>query len=177
MKALPSESDVLAHLAENGGKIRKAAKHFGCTQKEIRSLAGKPPSRTRARDSPAKRRSKLSPLEWRMDKLVSFEELWERAAEEAKPNIVGMAAISKSMMTLRNEIDKLQADAPDGLENATPEEIREALGMAMEEWPNEHLELAFRVYSDRHGGRVLFLHEGGSQTEYSADEGWRVVES
>ncbi len=175
MNALPSESEVLAHLAENGGKIRKAAKHFGCTQKEIRSLAGKPPSRTRARDSPAKRRSKLSPMEWRMDKLVSFEELWEQAAMADKPNIVGMAALSKSMMTLRTEIDKLQVLAPDDLEDASPEEILEALGAVIYDWPNEHLELAIRVYKDRHGGRVLFVHEGGSETEYT-DDGWQVVE-
>jgi len=47
---------------------------------------------------------------------------------------------------------------------------------ALEEWPDEHLEHAFRVYSERHKGRVLFVSEHGHRSEFDVDEGWRMVD-
>ena len=57
----------------------------------------------------------------------------------------------------------------------TPGEVRDYLGTLYEDYADEHLELAFLVYAERHGGRVVFVADGGKRTEFDALDGWRDV--
>ena len=179
MKALPSRPELRAWMAETRTGYKKAAKHFGASEGDLRSVMGAKSSRTptRARETEAKRRTKLGPLAWRIDKLEQLETGIHEIMKSERINAVGLAALTKSAMKLRGEIDALSAVASDEFGNMSRDEIREYLGTLLEEWPDEFIELAFLVYAEKHGGRVVFVAEGGRQTEYDAAEGWREVGS
>lgn len=176
MKALPSKPDLRKWMDEFGG-YKKAAKHFGVPTADLRVIMGANAARghASAREDDAKAKAKLDPLAWRRDKLVTFEEVWANAAAAERPNIVGMAALSKSMISLRGEIDRLAEIEGDEFGDMTPAEVRDYLGTLYEDYADEHLELAFLVYAERHGGRVVFVADGGKRTEFDGVDGWRDV--
>jgi len=181
----PTKEQIQARMAETKLGHKKTARHFGISTAELIGILrdGEPPrSRDRARKSgrvlgpngvvaPVR----LAPLEWRNAKLDQLEEVITSCLTADRPNAVGIAALMKSAMKLRGEIDHLAALKPDDLDDATPEQIREYLADVMIDWPNEHLELAFAIYAERHVGRVLFISDGGHQSEFDAEEGWHAV--
>lgn len=134
-----------------------------------------PPKRPR-RDRRARWRAKLPKLLYFVDKLVQIEDAIEKTIGNGKFNAAGLASLVKQTLDIRDKLDTLIDQSPDELDGADPAEIREYLGTVMEQWPNEHLELAFRVYAERHVGRVLFISDGGHQAEFDAEGGWRAVE-
>lgn len=167
----PTKEDLQTWMKSERAGYKRAAKHFGITEAEARNTAGAPP-RVRGRGKPAQR---MDPLDWRNAKLDQLEEVITSCLTADRPNAVGIAALMKSAMKLRGEIDHLAALKPDELDDATPEQIREYLADVMIDWPNEHLELAFAIYAERHVGRVLFISDGGHQSEFDAEEGWHAV--
>lgn len=182
----PTKEAIEAWMHENRQGRKAAAEFFGITKADVNAIFAADPSRVRpSARTPGRTRAQeeaaaaidMSPLEYRRYKLLQLEEYTIRIVRMKKDASTGVAALSKSAEKLRSEIDRLASLVPDELDGATPEEIREHLGTIMEGWENEHLELAFRVYADRHGGRVLFISDGGHQTEYDAEEGWRAVEA
>jgi len=172
----PTKEDLQAWMKSERAGYKRAAKHFGITEAEARNTAGAPPRvRGRGKPAPADDPTALGPLAYRLYKLRQLEAYTARVIAMDKDASTGVAALSKSAEKLREQIDRLQALKPDELDDATPEQIREYLADVMIDWPNEHLELAFAIYAERHVGRVLFVSDGGHQSEFDAEEGWQAV--
>ena len=173
----PTKEQIQARMAETKLGHKKTARHFGISTADLVGILrdGEPPrSRDRARKDGGTAQ-RMDPLDWRNAKLDQLEEVITSCLTADRPNAVGIAALMKSAMKLRGEIDHLAALKPDELDDATPEQIREYLADVMIDWPNEHLELAFAIYAERHVGRVLFISDGGHQSEFDAEEGWHAV--
>lgn len=134
-----------------------------------------PPRRPR-RDRRARWRAQLPRMLYFVDKLVQVEDAIEKTIGGTKFNAAGLASLVKQTLDIREKLDELLDLAPDDLEGASPEEIRQYLSIVMEQWPNDHLEVAFRIYAERHGGRVLFISDGGHKAELDESGEWRSVE-
>lgn len=66
----------------------------------------------------------------------------------------------------RAAVDALMREKPDELAGMSPEQLVEWASLALEGWPDQVLEVAFRIYSIRHRGRILFVGESGHRSEY-----------
>lgn len=121
-------------------------------------------------------RAQLSNLNWALDKLAQVEEII-LTLKKAKP-VSGQALaamISRSFEARRMAEAALANFVP--LEGASDDELREWLGRSLEDWPDEFLEMGFRVYGERHAGRVLFLSKGGHRAEFDPESGWIQTEA
>ncbi len=114
----------------------------------------------------------LDTISWHLDKVVQVEEAIERVLSTTKFNAAGLAALMSRAAQFRKDLERARAETPDTLEGATPEEIRNILELQLHDWPDDHLEVSFRVYAERHGGTLLFVGEGGHRSEFDADTGW-----
>ncbi len=156
-----------------------ACEHFGITKSELWEIMNASRAQAEAgggAGASAVAPERLGPLAWRESKLNQIEEVIDACVDVDHPNAAGIAALVKSALKLRGEIDTLAALKPKDLEDATPEEVSAYLELHMDAWEDVHLEQAMRLYSERHGGRVLFIGDGGHRTQLEED-GWRVVNS
>lgn len=128
------------------------------------------PKRPAHRSRRGRWRAKLSDLAWHLDKLVQIEEAIEKLLSAQKMNAAGVAALFSRSLDVRRGIERIQASRP-WMAGATPEELRDWLERSLDEWPDDFLELAIRVYASKHKGRILFIHEGGTKSTLG-DEGW-----
>ena len=136
------------------------------------------PGPTTARPPPvdlveaAKERLGMSFALWAEDKSVQSEmvlgQMMAQMQNGEKINAAGLAAMFTRAREAREKVEAIRATT--GGFKGSEEELREQMGLAMEEWPDSYLELAFRVYSDRHAGRVLFVSKSGHRAEYDADQ-------
>lgn len=131
---------------------------------------GQPP--TRPRKQRGQWRARLEMMDWQLDKMVQVEDAIEKILKSEKFNAAGLAALLARAASFRAEYERAKSAQPDDLEGATPAEIRSILELQLTDWPDDHLEMAFRVYAERHGGTLLFVGEGGHRSEFDADTGW-----
>ncbi len=171
---LPTRAEIQTWMSSNRKGKNDACEHFGITKRELWNVlnASRAGAGRGARVSAPER---LGPLAWRNAKLDQIEEVINAAVTAERVNAVGIAALMKSAMKLRGEIDHLDALKPKNLDDATPEEVHAYLELHMDAWPDMHLEQAMQLYATRHGGRVWFISDGGHRAELDGDEGWRVV--
>lgn len=175
--------EILEWMKTEAKGYKAASKKFGIPRETIRrwksgttQLTAAPAlAPTHARDIAAAGKVKLDPLAWRRDMLADLHVVWKTEGTSKRPSATGMAALVKSMATLRGEIDELAEAAGDEYADMTPDEVRDYLGTLYEDYADEHLELAFLVYAERHGGRVVFVADGGKRTEFDGVDGWRDV--
>jgi hypothetical protein len=126
-----------------------------------------PPSKSRATF-----RTRLAKLPWHLDKLRQIEGAIEKVLGQKTFNAAGLAALMARAVDARDAVDALIAERPDELAGMSPEQLVEWAGLALEGWPDQVLEVAFRVYSLRHRGRILFVGDSGHKSEYDPVEGW-----
>lgn len=129
-----------------------------------------PPVRPR-KSARARWRARLPRLPWHLDKLTQIEEAIERVLGAKVVNGPALAALLKRAQDARAIVDRIVSESPDQLAGMTPAELVEWAGLALEGWPDQVLEVALRVYSIRHRGRVVFVSEAGHRAEYDPVEG------
>jgi len=175
---IPTREEIQTWMSTNRLGKNDACEHFGITKRELwnvlnasRADAPAGPGASAHAGAPAR----LGPLAWRNAKLDQLETVITDCLDAERPNAVGIAALMKSAMKLRGEIDHLDSLKPKDLEDATPEEVHAYLELHMDAWPDVHLEQAMNLYGLRHGGRVWFISDGGHKAELHENEGWRVV--
>lgn len=139
-----------------------------------KGTTAKPPKRP-ASTRRARWRAMLGELDWALDKQVQIEEAIEKLMRAEKVNAAGLAALFARARDAQQDVRRILANAGP-LEGATADEIREWFSRSAEEWPDEYLEMTFRVYGERHKGRVLFVAESGHRAEFDPAEGWRPAE-
>lgn len=84
-----------------------------------------------------------------------------------KFNAAGLAALMMRAGETRKHIDALLSERPDSLAGATPEEIRLHARQILDTWPDDCVEVAFEVYTERHGGRLeLVAEDGGGRVAF-----------
>ncbi len=66
-------------------------------------------------------------------------------------------------------------DVEEDLADLPLEERLERLQMAVAEWPDDYLEVALRIYGERHKGRILLVTEQGRA--HLTKEGWQAAAS
>lgn len=112
-------------------------------------------------------------LPWHLDKLTQIEGAIERLLEAKVVNGAALAALLKRAQDERATVDAIVAERPDELAGMEPAELVEWARLALESWPDQVLEVAFRVYSIRHRGQILFVGESGHRAEYDpVGGGW-----
>ena len=112
----------------------------------------------------------LDRRQWAIMALADVEADIATERRKRNPSAAGLSSLHKSAREYRDIIDGAADAAPDDLDGATHEEMMEALRAAMLEWTDEQLELAMSIYGERHGGRIMLVHDGGKAT--LTDGGW-----
>lgn len=166
---------------------KKVAEELGLDVREVKAWRlewkGGKPSRTGARVREAKPRTQggaagaakerlaMTFVHWAEDKSIQAETvlgfLMKQIAANEKVNMAGFAAMFTRAREAREHVEIIRKTTGQG--HGTAEELRAQMLQSMEEWPDEYLELAFRVYSERHNGQALFVAKGGHKTEFDLD--------
>jgi hypothetical protein len=139
-----------------------------------RKQATAPPRRPQS-SRRARWRATLGELDWALDKKVQIEEAIEKLMRAERTNAAGLAALFSRARDADADVRRIIANAGP-LDGASSDEIREWFSRSAEEWPDEYLEMTFRVYGERHKGRVLFIAESGHRAEFDPAKGWRPAE-
>ena len=120
-------------------------------------------------EEPATWRARLRPLEYHL----VVQELIEQAVGDAmgaeKVNTAGLAALFKRAEDNKARLVALADERPDVLSGLPPAELREHVRQMVREWPAIALEAVFTEYSERLGGRVLFVGDGGHRATWDPD--------
>lgn len=138
--------------------------------KELEPL--EPPTRPKNRPRRGRWRAQLTRIYWYVDKIVQVEEAIEDVLKFPKFNAAGLAALLSRAKEFREDLERIRKEQPNELDGASRDELREYLGLQMEGWPDEHLEVAFLVYGQRHRGRMLWVGDGGHRSEWDPETGW-----
>ena len=133
----------------------------------------KRPRERRGRNTVPKWRVTLNELDYLLDKLVEVEKVSRDMISGAMGwNAAAYAALVSRGLDLKQRIERAKAQQPDEVSGATPEELRRLIRLQLEGWPDEHIEVAFGVYSDRHDGQLMFVGDG-HHAEWNTDaERW-----
>lgn len=93
------------------------------------------------------------------------------AQQRARPRQDGaaVAALMRRRSLIHAEIDAVRAAAV--VLPTDPDELREIVAEIVDQWPDDLLERAFMVYSDRHRATLELVRDDGRRVRYTA-AGW-----
>ena len=114
-------------------------------------------------------RARLRPLEYHLVTQVLIEEAITATMKDKKVNAAGLAALFKRAEDNKARLVALADERPDVLSGLPPAELREHCRQILREWPDIAIEAAFTEYSERLGGRVLFVGDGGHRATWDPD--------
>lgn len=107
---------------------------------------------------------------WALEQLANVEADIANERARPKPTANGIAALLRAAREYRDIIDQDETPADDELDGKSPEEVLEILRAEFDAYPEAWLELALHSYSERVGGQVVLVHDGG-RSVLTAD-GW-----
>ena len=174
-----STRDIAAQIGADRGDVKRWRAEW----------RGVKPSRTpaRVRETPedvqedgkpdfeaqARARLEMTFIDWAEDKVVQCEmaigALTYEVLNGGKVNAAGLAALLTRAREARDKVELIRQSM--GIFSGSPEELREQMARSLNEWPDQYLELAFAVYSERNKGRVLFESVAGHKAYYDLEEG------
>ncbi len=146
-------------MNQNRRGYKAAARHFKKTEANLRKLCG---ARERARAS-GRRNTEADESSDEEKDWASLEssEFYTKAINHlavAATTEKGIAA-SQSMRLMLDARKALDAGRPTSEPELSEEEVAMQLEVDMLDWPDQFLELALRVFGERHHGRILLVTE------------------